>query len=78
MVKESQTPKGLNEQGLKEMNKKGVLIDRSACYAMVSESFWERMIIVCDIDAFSFLEYPIGAWGQLLVEAPLLGLREGI
>ena len=24
LVKESQTPKGLNEQGLKEMNKKGV------------------------------------------------------
>ena len=63
---------------VRKMNEKGVLIDRSACYAMVSESFWERMIIVCDIDAFSFLEYPIGAWGQLLVEAPLLGLREGI
>jgi pyrroline-5-carboxylate reductase len=24
LVKESQTPKGLNEQGLKEMSKKGV------------------------------------------------------
>ena len=24
LVKDSQTPKGLNEQGLKEMNKKGV------------------------------------------------------
>ena len=63
---------------VRKMNEKGVSIDRSACYAMVSESFWERMIIVCDIDAFSFLEYPIGAWGQLLVEAPLVGLREGI
>ena len=63
---------------LQKMSKKGVSIDRSACYATVSESFWERMIIVCDIDASSFLEYPIGAWGQLLVEAPLVGSREGI
>ena len=63
---------------VRKMNKKGVSIDRSACYATVSESFWVRMIIVCDIDASSFLEYPIGAWGQLLVEAPLFGLREGI
>ena len=62
---------------VKKMSEKGVSIDRSACYAKVSESFWERMIIVCDIDASSFLEYPIGAWGQLLVEAPLIGLREG-
>ena len=60
------------------MKKKGVSIDRSACYATVSESFWERMTVICDIDASSFLEYPIGAWGQLLVEAPLVGLREGI
>ena len=63
---------------VRKMNKKGLLIDRSACYATISESFWERMIVVCDIDASSFLEYPIGAWGQLLVEAPLVGLREGI
>tara|TARA_B100000614_G_scaffold200571_1_gene181786 strand:- start:320 stop:637 length:318 start_codon:yes stop_codon:yes gene_type:complete len=63
---------------VKKMNKKGVSIDRSACYAKVSESFWERMIIICDIDASSFLEYPIGIWGQLLVEAPLFGLKEGI
>tara|TARA_B100000963_G_scaffold292080_1_gene262297 strand:+ start:53 stop:370 length:318 start_codon:yes stop_codon:yes gene_type:complete len=63
---------------VKKMNKKGVSIDRSACYAKVSESFWERMIVICDIDASSFLEYPIGIWGQLLVEAPLFGLKEGI
>ena len=63
---------------VKNMNKKGVSIDRSACYAKVSESFWERMIVICDIDASSFLEYPIGIWGQLLVEAPLFGVREGI
>tara|TARA_B100001250_G_scaffold256428_1_gene220773 strand:- start:292 stop:609 length:318 start_codon:yes stop_codon:yes gene_type:complete len=63
---------------VRKMNKKGVSIDRSACYAKVSESFWERMIVVCDIDASSFLEYPIGAWGQLLVEAPFVSLREGI
>lgn len=63
---------------VRKMNKKGVLIDRSACYAKVSESFWERMIVVCDIDASSFLEYPVGVWGQLLVEAPLVGLRQGI
>ena len=63
---------------VRKMNKKGVSIDRSACYATVSENFWERMIIVCDIDASSFLEYPIGAWGQLLVKEPLIGLREGI
>jgi hypothetical protein len=36
------------------------------------------MIVVCDIDASSFLEYPIGAWGQLLVKEPLIGFREGI
>ena len=63
---------------VRKMNKKGVSIDRSACYAKGSESFWERMIVVCDIDDFSFLKYPIGPWGQLLVEAPLVGLREGI
>jgi hypothetical protein len=63
---------------VRKMNIKGVLIDRSACYAKVSESFWERMIVVCDIDASSFLEYPVGVWGQLLVEAPLVGLRQGI
>tara|TARA_B100000609_G_scaffold16363_1_gene12051 strand:+ start:404 stop:721 length:318 start_codon:yes stop_codon:yes gene_type:complete len=63
---------------VKKMNKKGVSIDRSACYAKVPESFWERMIVICDIDASSFLEYPIGIWGQLLVEAPLFGLKEGI
>jgi len=61
-----------------KMNEKGVSVGRSACYAKVSESFWERMIVVCDIDASSFLEYPIGAWGQLLVEAPFVSLREGI
>ena len=60
------------------MKKKGVSIDRSACYATVSENFWERMIVVCDIDASSFFEYPIGAWGQLLVKKPLVGMREGI
>ncbi len=63
---------------VRKMNKKGVLIDRSACYATVSESFWERMTVVCDIDASSFFEYPIGAWGQLLVKEPLVGMREGI
>ena len=63
---------------VKRMNKKGVSIERSACYAEVSESFWERMIVICDIDASSFLEYPIGIWGQLLVEAPLFGVKEGI
>ena len=63
---------------VRKMNKKGVLIDRSACYATVSESFWERMTVVFDIDAFSFFEYPIGAWGQLLVKEPLVGMREGI
>ena len=63
---------------VRKMNKKGISIDRSACYATISESFWERMIVVCDIDSYSFLEYPVGAWGQLLVEAPLVGLREGI
>ena len=62
---------------VRKMNKKGVSIDRSACYAKVSESFWERMIVVCDINASSFLEYPVGVWGQLLVEAPIIGLREG-
>jgi hypothetical protein len=36
------------------------------------------MIVVCDINASSFLEYPVGVWGQLLVEAPIIGLREGI
>ena len=66
------------DEFVRKMNKKGVSIDRSACYATVSESFWERMTVVCDIDASSFLEYPVGAWGQLLVEAPLIGLREGI
>ena len=60
------------------MKKKGVSIDRSACYATVSESFWERMIVVCNIDASSYIEYPIGAWGQLLVREPLVGLREAI
>ena len=63
---------------VKKMKEKGVSVDRSACYAKVSESFWERMIVVCDIDASSFLEYPVGVWGQLLVEAPIIGLREGI
>ena len=63
---------------VRKMNKKGVLIDRSACYAKVSERFWERMVVVCDIDASSFFEYPIGAWGQLLVKEPLVGMREGI
>lgn len=62
---------------VRKMNKKGVSIDRSACYATVSESFWERMTVVCDIDASSFIEYPIGAWGQLLVKEPLVYLREG-
>ena len=66
------------DEFVRKMNKKGVLIDRSACYATVSERFWERMIVVCDIDASSFLEYPIGAWGQLLVKEPIVGLREGI
>ena len=61
-----------------KMNEKGVLVDRSACYAKVSESFWKRMVVFCDIDAASFLEYPVGAWGQLLVEKPILGLRVGI
>ena len=63
---------------VRKMNKKGVSIDRSACYAKVSESFWERMIVVCDINASSFLEYSVGVWGQLLVEAPIIGLRVGI
>jgi hypothetical protein len=36
------------------------------------------MIVICDIDAATFLEYPVGAWGQLLIEKPRLGLREGI
>ena len=63
---------------VRKMNKKGVSIDRSACYAKVSERFWERMVVVCDIDASSFFEYPIGAWGQLLVKEPLVGMREGI
>ena len=63
---------------VRQMNKKGVSIDRSACYAKVSESFWERMTLICEIDSSSFLEYPIGAWGQLLVKEPLVGLREGI
>ena len=63
---------------VRKMNKKGVSIDRSACYAKVSESFWERMIVVCDINASSFLEYPVGVWWHLLVEAPIIGLREGI
>ena len=63
---------------VKKMNEKGVSIDRLACYAKVSERFWERMIVICDIDAATFLEYPVGAWGQLLIEKPRLGLREGI
>ena len=63
---------------VKKMKKKGVLVDRSACYAKVSESFWERMVVFCDIDASSFLEYHVGAWGQLLVEKPILSLRVGI
>ena len=63
---------------VKKMNEKGVSIDRLACYAKVSERFWERMIVACDINASSFLEYPVGVWGQLLVEAPIIGLREGI
>ena len=63
---------------VRKMNKKGVSIDQSACYAKVSERFWERMVVVCDIDASSFFEYPIGAWGQLLVKEPLVGMREGI
>ena len=66
------------DEFVRKMNKKGVLIDRSACYATVSESLWERMTVVCDIDASSFFEYPIGAWGQLLVKEPLVGMREGI
>ena len=61
-----------------KMNEKGVLVDRSACYAKVSESFWERMVVFCDINSASFLEYPVGAWGQLLVEKPILSLRVGI
>ena len=61
-----------------KMNEKGVSVDRSACYAKVSESFWARIVVFCDIDAASFFEYPVGAWGQLLVEKPILGLREGI
>ena len=63
---------------VRQMNKKGVSIDRSACYATVSESLWERMTVVCDIDASSFVEYPIGAWGQLLVKEPIVGSRQGI
>ena len=66
------------DEFVRTMNKKGVSIDRSACYATVSESFWERMIVVCNIDASSYIEYPIGAWGQLLVKEPHVGLREGI
>ena len=66
------------DEFVRTMNKKGVSIDRSACYATASESFWERMTVVCDIDASSFFEYPIGAWGQLLVKEPLVGMREGI
>ena len=66
------------DEFVRKMDTKGVSIDRSACYATVSESFWERMTVVCDIDASSFFEYPIGAWGQLLVKEPLVGMREGI
>ena len=33
---------------VRKMNKKGVSSDRSAWYATVSESFWERMIVVCN------------------------------
>ena len=66
------------DEFVRKMNKKGVSIDRSACYATVSENFWERMIVVCHSDPRSFLEYPIGAWGQMLVKEPLVGLREGI
>ena len=66
------------DEFVKKMSEKGLLVDRSACYAKVSESFWERMVVFCDIDAASFLEYPVGAWGQLLVEKPILGLRVGI
>ena len=66
------------DEFVRKMNKKGVSVDRSACYATVSENFWERMIVVCDIDASSSIEYPIGALGQLLVREPLVGLREGI
>jgi hypothetical protein len=61
-----------------KMTEKGVSIDRLACYAKVSERFWERMIVICDIDAATFLEYTVGAWGQLLTEKPRVGLREGI
>ena len=66
------------DEFVRKMNKKGVSIDRLACYATVSESLWERLTVVCDIDASSFFEYPIGAWGQLLVKEPLVGMREGI
>ena len=66
------------DEFVRKMNKKRSF-DRSVgllCHGF--RNFWERMIVVCDIDARSFLEYPIGAWGQLLVKEPLVGLREGI
>ena len=43
-------------------------MDRSACYAKVSESFWERMIVVCDINASSFLEYQEMGYSGVLSE----------
>ena len=39
------------DQFVRKMNKKGVSIDRSACYATVSERVWERMIVVGNIQA---------------------------
>ena len=62
----------------KKMREQGVLIDKSACYAVVSNRFWERMRIICDIDTSTFIEFPVGAWGQFLIEEPRIGLRKGI
>ena len=62
----------------KKMREQGVLIDKSACYAVVSNRFWERMRIICDIDTSTFIEFPVGAWGQLFIEEPRIGLRKGI
>tara|TARA_Y100000589_G_scaffold298259_1_gene306673 strand:+ start:118 stop:435 length:318 start_codon:yes stop_codon:yes gene_type:complete len=62
----------------KKMREQGVLVDKSACYAVVSNRFWERMRIICDIDTSTFIEFPVGAWGQLLIEEPRIGLRKGI
>ena len=63
---------------VKKMTEKGVSLDRLACLAIVSENFWDRLFGICDIDAVTFLEYPVWAWGQLLIEKPRVGLREGI